>query len=144
MIKSSEAAAALREKLQQGKTNFVFKKKDGSKRNAIGTLNFNIIPQEDTQFKSEERSEERDDQVTYYDLEKMAWRCCKNENILEIEGEEISDIEYEVRVKFDGSDGWQKICSCSSKEEAEDEVKHQKSIEDNGDCEYQIKEVCDE
>ena len=91
MIKSTEAAAALREKLQQGKTSFVFKKKDGSKRNAVGTLNFDIIPTEDTQFKSDERREERDDQVTYYDLEKMAWRCCKTENILEIEGDEIED-----------------------------------------------------
>lgn len=91
MIKSSEAAAALREKLQQGETHFVFKKKDGSRRQAVGTLNFEIIPEEDTQFKSDERREERDDQVTYYDLEKMAWRCCKTENILEIEGEEIED-----------------------------------------------------
>ena len=89
MIKSTEAAAALREKLQQGKTNFVFKKKDGSRRQAVGTLNFDLIPAEDTQFKSEEQREERQDQVTYYDLEKMAWRCCKTENILEIEGEEV-------------------------------------------------------
>jgi hypothetical protein len=91
MIKSSEAAAALREKLQQGKTNFVFKKKDGSRRQAVGTLNFDLIPTEDTQFKSDEPREERTDQVTYYDLEKMAWRCCKTENILEIEGDEIED-----------------------------------------------------
>ena len=91
MIKSTEAAAALREKLQQGKTGFVFKKKDGSKRNAIGTLNFDLIPTEDTQFKSDEPREERDDQVTYYDLEKMAWRCCKTENILSIENEEVCD-----------------------------------------------------
>ena len=91
MIKSTEAAAALREKLQQGETHFAFKKKDGSKRNAIGTLNFDLIPTEDTQFKSDEPHEERTDQVTYYDLEKMAWRCCKTENILEIEGEEIED-----------------------------------------------------
>lgn len=89
MIKSTEAAAALREKLQQGKTSFVFKKKDGSRRQAIGTLNFDIIPFEDTQFKSEEQREERQDQVTYYDLEKMAWRCCKTENILSIENEEV-------------------------------------------------------
>ena len=91
MIKSENAAAALREKLQQGKTSFVFKKKDGSRRQAVGTLNFDIIPTEDTQFKSDEPREERDDQVTYYDLEKMAWRCCKTENILEIDGEEVCD-----------------------------------------------------
>ena len=91
MIKSTEASAALREKLQQGKTNFVFKKKDGSRRQAVGTLDLAIIPYQDTQFKSEQPREERDDQVTYYDLEKMAWRCCKTENILEIEGEEVID-----------------------------------------------------
>ncbi len=89
MIKSSEAAAALREKLQQGKTRFAFKKKDGSRRQAVGTLDFAIIPYQDTQFKSDEPREERTDQVTYYDLEKMAWRCCKTENILEIEGVSI-------------------------------------------------------
>lgn len=89
MIKSSEAAAALREKLQQGETHFVFKKKDGSRRQAVGTLNFDLIPTDDTQFKSDEPREERADQVTYYDLEKMAWRCCKTENILEVEGEEV-------------------------------------------------------
>lgn len=91
MIKSTEAAAALREKLQQGKTSFVFKKKDGSRRQAVGTLNFDLIPTEDTQFKSEEQREERQDQVTYYDLEKMAWRCCKTENILSIENEDVCD-----------------------------------------------------
>ena len=71
MIKSTNAAAALREKLQQGETHFVFKKKDGNKRNAIGTLNFDLIPTEDTQFKSEQQSEERDEQVTYFDIEKL-------------------------------------------------------------------------
>lgn len=91
MIKSENAAAALREKLQQGETHFVFKKKDGSRRAAVGTLDFGLIPEADTQFKSDEQREERDDQVTYYDLEKMAWRCCKTENILEIEGDEIED-----------------------------------------------------
>jgi hypothetical protein len=50
MIKSENAAAALREKLQQGETHFVFKKKDGSRREAVGTLNFDLIPTEDTQF----------------------------------------------------------------------------------------------
>lgn len=90
-LTSENVADELREKLQQGEVHFVFKKKDGSRRAAVGTLNFDIIPKEDTQFKSEERKEERQDQVTYYDLEKMSWRCCKTENILEIEGEEVSD-----------------------------------------------------
>lgn len=95
MIKSSEAAAALREKLQQGKTNFVFKKKDGSRRQAVGTLNFDIIPKDDWPVTADDIDSDYKDKnevvVTYYDLEKMAWRCCKTENILEIEGVEIGD-----------------------------------------------------
>ena len=88
-IKKSEVAEVLRNKLHEGETHFVFIKKDGSRREAVGTLDLARIPYEDTQFKSEEQREERDDQVTYYDLEKLAWRCCKTENILEIEGKEV-------------------------------------------------------
>ena len=90
-IKKSEVATKLRSLLLDGETHFTFIKKDGTRRPAVGTLNFDIIPTEDTQFKSEEPREERNDQVTYYDLEKMAWRCCKVENILEIEGEEVEE-----------------------------------------------------
>lgn len=82
-------AQLLRDALKKGKVNFVFKKKDGTRRPAVGTLNFDIIPQADTEFKSDTQREERDDQVTYYDCEKMAWRCCKTENILEIDGKQI-------------------------------------------------------
>ncbi len=46
--------------------------------------------------------------------------------------------KYEVNVKFDGSEGWQTICVCDSLEAANEEIEHQKGIEDNGDCEYQI------
>lgn len=84
-------AQVLRDALKQREVHFVFKKKDGSRREAVGTLDFARIPYQDTQFKSEEQREERDDQVTYYDLEKMAWRCCKTENILSIENEEVCD-----------------------------------------------------
>lgn len=89
--KEVNVAQVLRDALKQGKTNFVFKKKDGSRREAVGTLNFDLIPTEGKQFKSEEQKEERDDQVTYFDMEKLAWRCCKTENILEIEGAEVCD-----------------------------------------------------
>ena len=82
-------AQLLRDALKNGKVNFVFKKKDGTRRTAVGTLNFDIIPPADTEFKSDTQREERDDQVTYYDCEKMAWRCCKTENILEIDGKEV-------------------------------------------------------
>ena len=95
MIKSENAAAALREKLQQGETHFVFKKKDGSRREAVGTLNFDLIPKDDWPVTADDIDSDYKDKnegvVTYYDLEKMAWRCCKTANILEIEGDEIKD-----------------------------------------------------
>lgn len=49
-----------------------------------------------------------------------------------------NNTKYEVNVKFEGSDGWQTICTCNTIEEAKAEIEHQKHIEDNGDCEYDI------
>lgn len=91
-IKSSEVATKLRTLLKEGKTNFVFIKKDGSRRAAIGTLNLDLVPDADKQFKHQEgEREERTDQTSYYDLEKMAWRCCKYDKIVEIEGEIVEE-----------------------------------------------------
>lgn len=91
-IKSSEVPTKLRTLLQEDKTNFVFIKKDGSRRAAVGTLNLELVPDADKQFKNEQgEREERTDQTSYYDLEKMAWRCCKYDKIVEIEGEEVEE-----------------------------------------------------
>ena len=91
-IKSSEVAEVLRNKLHEGETHFVFIKKDGSRRPAVGTLNLDLVPESDKQFKNaEETKEERTDQTSYYDLEKNAWRCCKYASIVEIEGETIEE-----------------------------------------------------
>lgn len=89
-INANNVADVLREKLQQGEVNFVFKKKDGTRRPARGTLKLELVPEKDKQFATpQEDKPQRDDQVTYYDLEKMAWRCCKSENILSIEGVDV-------------------------------------------------------
>ena len=91
-IKSSEVAEVLRNKLHEGETHFVFIKKDGSRRPAVGTLNLDLVPESDKQFKSEQGTrEERTDQTGYYDLEKNAWRCCKYASIVSIEEEEVCD-----------------------------------------------------
>lgn len=91
-IKSSEVAIKLLNLLKEGEVRFVFIKKDGSRRPAVGTLNLDLVPDADKQFKHEEGTrEERTDQTSYYDLEKMAWRCSKFENILEIEGEIVEE-----------------------------------------------------
>ena len=90
MIKAENVAEVLRGKLQNGEVNFVFKKKDGTRRPARGTLQLSLVPEQDKQFATpQEDKPQRDDQVTYYDLEKMAWRCCKSENILSIEGVDV-------------------------------------------------------
>lgn len=86
-IKRENVAEVLRTALKAGKTNFVFIKKDGSRRAAVGTLNLDEVPEVDKQFKrSEEEQVVREDQTSYYDLEKMAWRCCKFDSVVEIEG----------------------------------------------------------
>ena len=91
-IKSSEVAEVLRNKLHEGETRFVFIKKDGSRRPAVGTLNLDLVPESDKQFKTEQGSrEERTDQTSYYDLEKNAWRCCKYASIAEIEGDTVEE-----------------------------------------------------
>jgi len=47
---------------------------------------------------------------------------------------------YEVMVRFEGSDGWESICRCDTMEQANEEIEHQKTIEDDGDCEYTVME----
>lgn len=90
MIKSTEAADRLREKLSQGETKFVFKKKDGTIRPAVGTTNLDLVPQDlhpkdmEGEYKPKDESN-----VTFFDLEKLAWRTCKAENIISIDGEEV-------------------------------------------------------
>ena len=91
-IKKSEVAEVLRNKLHEGETHFVFIKKDGSRRPAVGTLNLDLVPESDKQFKHQEgEREERTDQTSFYDLEKYAWRCCKYASIVEIEGETVEE-----------------------------------------------------
>lgn len=91
-IKKSEVAEVLRNKLHEGETRFVFIKKDGSRRPSVGTLNLDLIPDVNKQFKHQEgEREERTDQTSYFDMEKLAWRCCKYDKIVEIEGEEVEE-----------------------------------------------------
>lgn len=89
-IRREDVADVLRTALKAGKTNFVFIKKDGSHRAAVGTLNLDDVPEADKQFKhSESEQVERPDQTSYYDLEKSGWRCCKFDSVVEIEGKEV-------------------------------------------------------
>lgn len=89
-IRREDVADVLRTALKAGKTHFVFIKKDGSRRAAVGTLNLDDVPEADKQFKhSEGESQERPDQTSYYDLEKFGWRCCKFDSVVKINGKEV-------------------------------------------------------
>ena len=80
--------------LRDGVVNFEFKKKDGSLRKAVGTTNLDLIPTDlwpvgnDNQEDATER-QLRTGCVTFFDMEKMAWRSCRGENILTIEGDVV-------------------------------------------------------
>ncbi len=75
--------------LQKGITHFYFTKKDGTRRSAYGTLSTDIIKRHNGIPKNK-----RDDDsyingaISYFDLEKDAWRCFKANSIVEV------DLEY--------------------------------------------------
>ena len=54
-------------------TKFKYTKKDGSEREARGTLNTDMVP-ESAQPKGTQSWETADDIVKYYDLDKEGWR----------------------------------------------------------------------
>lgn len=64
-------------------TNFKFTKKDGTEREARGTLNVNMIPEENTP-KGTQTWESPEDIVKYWDLDKEGWRSFRWEQFVEI------------------------------------------------------------
>ena len=59
----------LKELLKKQKVTFEFKKKDGTSRKAVGTLNEELIPT----VKKEKKN------VSFFDLEKNAWRSISSD-----------------------------------------------------------------
>ncbi len=70
-MKKSLSIKALRSNLRKGPFKFYFEKKDGTIREAYGTLNMELIP-EANQPKTDRASSPMI--VTFYDLNKDAWR----------------------------------------------------------------------
>ena len=64
-------------------TKFKFQKKDGTEREARGTLNFDVIPKESTP-KGTQTWEDPDDIVKYWDLDKEAWRSFRWEQFIDL------------------------------------------------------------
>lgn len=92
-LTSENVADVLREKLLSETVRFAFRKKDGSRREAIGTTNLVVIPQDQwpKDMGAEIKTPKNESVVTYYDMEKLSWRSCRVDSILEIEGEEVCD-----------------------------------------------------
>ena len=67
----------LQEKMMEQAVKFQFRKKDGSVRDAVGTLKRTLMRQEDGSLwepKGESKPEPAG-VVRYFDLEKLMWRC---------------------------------------------------------------------
>ena len=64
-------------------TKFKFTKKDGTEREARGTLNFDMIPAESTP-KGTQTWKDPEDIIKYWDLDKEAWRSFRWEQFVEL------------------------------------------------------------
>lgn len=67
---------------------FVFVKKDGTKRHAVGTLDRARMIEKDGHMwepKGVERGKEQDHLLKFWDCIEQAWRCCNVSNILSVE-----------------------------------------------------------
>ena len=74
---------SFRLKLRNGIYRFSYFKTDGSIREATGTLNFELIPEEHRPKTDGSTTKEPAPGVfTYYDLEKKAWRSFRCENFI--------------------------------------------------------------
>lgn len=74
----------VRDKLHQGIVFFTYNKKDGTFREARGTTSFNIIPEE---FTPTTNATPQEGLIRYFDLDKMAWRAFRMENLLDFDYE---------------------------------------------------------
>lgn len=72
--------------LREGIGHFWFIKRDGTLRSAYGTLVMDIIARHGGVPEGEQREERAfSGNVSYFDLEKDAWRCFKADSIQEID-----------------------------------------------------------
>ena len=73
-----------RNALKNGEVFFKFKKKDGTIREARGTLKADLLPKVEV-IESEEPKKRRvidEDVICYYDLDKLAWRSFRFEQLI--------------------------------------------------------------
>lgn len=80
----SDLHRTLRTRLAGGTVQFTFRKIDGTMRPATGTTVLDLIPA-DHRPKGIIVKPRSEDIVTYYDLERMAWRSCRSAEVISID-----------------------------------------------------------
>ena len=82
--KKSTMAVALMTELKVRDVRFTYLKKDGTTREAFGTTRPEALPQTDVDGGGGEKKERTPNyaMLPYFDLEKVAWRGCKIENLI--------------------------------------------------------------
>lgn len=79
---NTEAINNLKSEMRKGVVEFSYTKKDGSTRIAKGTLNFEIMGEENTPKSGVAYDSETT--TRYFDVNSEGWRSFKNDNFLEI------------------------------------------------------------
>lgn len=75
-LKTAWRNLKLCKKMYEGVARFVFKKVDGSFRDARGSLAQNLVPATNGSRRTNDTCQ------TYYDVDKGDWRCYKKSNLL--------------------------------------------------------------
>ena len=77
---TAEQINEFKQSLQSGVVNFEYQKKDGTARQAIGTLCESIIIEKGGNM-PKGTGETPDNTIPYWDIEKCSWRSCLKDNL---------------------------------------------------------------
>lgn len=76
---------AFKEALKSGVVNFKFNKKDGTVREAKGTINSELIPETQLSNRTSRTYTHNPNVVKFFDIEKEGWRSFNEENFIGFE-----------------------------------------------------------
>jgi hypothetical protein len=78
---TTEQINELKQALNNGVVSFIYTKKDGTERNATGTLCESIILEKGGEM-PKGTGETPNQTIPYWDVEKCAWRSCLKDNLV--------------------------------------------------------------
>ena len=79
----TESLAFLKSRMHDGEVSFTYLKKDGSERTARGTLNVQVMGEENSPKGMDYNK--NDDVTRYYDLNSNGWRSFTNVNLISVD-----------------------------------------------------------